>query len=131
MKFWSFSGEGISSRFAEQCLLHLSGDEQYESKLGLPCDPNHMFAEYYQKHTPLSSVEDAKDAIRKRYAGIIEGGGNVRGVPGVSTEDVYLYATGMAAVWQCHRLLAGTINSRIGPNTLKYAHAKLVPITVV
>ena len=129
MKFWLFAGEGISTRFAEQCLLRLSGDEQHESKLGLPCHPDHQFTEYYQKHTPLSSVKDAKDAIRTRYAGIIQGGSNIRGVPGVSTEDVFLYPTGMTAIWQCHQLLAGTISSRIGSNTLKYAHIKSVAIT--
>lgn len=125
MKYWMFSGEGISSRLAEQCLLRLSGDEQHEEfKLGLPRHPNHPYYEYYQKHTPLSSVKDAKDAIRMRYAGIIEGGGNIRGVPGVSTEDVFLYPTGMAAIWNCHMLLAATSSSKIGPNTLKHAHVK-------
>lgn len=128
MKFWTFAGEGISSRLAEQCLLRLNGDKQHESKLGLPCHPDHLYSDYYQRHTPLASVKDAKDAIRTRYAGIIEGGGNIRGVPGVSTEDVFLYPTGMTAVWQCHQLLAATIGSRIGPNTLKYAHVKLVMI---
>ena len=129
MKVWSFAGKGISSRFAEQSLLCLSGDEQHESKLGLPCHPDHSFAEYYKKHAPLSSVKDAKNAIRTRYAGIIQGGSNIRGVPGVSTEDVFLYPTGMTAIWQCHQLLAGTISSRIGSNTLKYAHIKSVAIT--
>ena len=42
MNYWMFSGEGISSRFAEQCLLHLSGDEQHQSKLGLPLHPDHV-----------------------------------------------------------------------------------------
>ena len=125
MKYWMFSGEGISSRLAEQCLLRLNGDEQpEESKLGLPRHPDHAYYEYYQKHTPLSSAKDAKAAIRKRYAGIIEGGGNIRGVPGVSTEDVFLYPTGMTAIWNCHKLLAATTSSKIGPNTLKHAHVK-------
>ena len=119
-----FTGEGISSRLAQQCLLHLSGDEQYQSKLGLPCHPSHEYSEYYQKHAPLSFVEDAKDAIRTRYAGIMQGGGNIRGVPGVSIDDVFLYPTGMTAIWKCHQLLAATIGSRIGPSTLKCAHVK-------
>jgi len=98
MKFWTFAGEGISSRLADQCLLCLSGDEQCESKLGLPHHPDHLYSEYYQKHIPLSSVKDAKDAIRVRYAGIIQGRGNIRGVPGVSIEDVFLYPTEMSAI---------------------------------
>ena len=128
MEFWNFAGEGISTRLAQQCLLRLSGDEQYELELGLPRHPDHVYYEYYQNHTRLPSVEDAKHAIRTRYAGIIQGGGNIRGVPGVSTEDVFLYPTGMTAIWHCHQLLAGTIGSRIGPNTLKYAHVKSVTI---
>ena len=124
MGYWMFSGEGISSRLAEQCLLRISGDEQHQSKLGLPHHPDHLYSEYYQKHSPLSSVKDAKDAIRMRCAGIIPGGGNIRGVPGVSIDDVFLYPTGMAAIWNCHNLLAATIGSRIDQNALKIAHGK-------
>jgi cystathionine gamma-synthase len=120
-----FSGEGISSRFAEQCLLRLSGDKEPQFKLGLPRHPDHVYSEYYQKHTPLLSVKDAKDAIRMRYAGIIPGGGgNIRGVPTVSIDDVFLYPTGMAAIWNCHNLLTATIGSKIGLDTLKIAHVK-------
>ena len=119
-----FTGEGISSRLAEQCLLRMSGDEQHQSKLCLPRHPDHQYSEYYRKHIPLSSVKDAKDAIRMRYAGILPGGGNIRGVPGVSIDDVFLYPTGMAAIWNCHKLLAATICSRIGLHTFKVAHVK-------
>lgn len=123
--YWMFSGEGISSRFAEQCLLRLSGEvEQQQSNLGLPRDPDHVYSEYYRKHAPLLSVKDAKDAIRMRYAGIIPGGGNIRGVPGVSVDDVFLYPTGMTAIWNCHQLLAATIGLRIDLNTSKIAHVK-------
>ena len=82
MGYWMFSGEGISSRLAEECLLRISGDEQHQSELGLPLHPDHVHSDYYQKHIPLSSVKDAKDAIRMRYAGIIQGGGNIGGVSG-------------------------------------------------
>ena len=124
MKYWMFAGEGISSRLAEQCLLRLNGDEQHQSKLGLPRNPDHAYSEYYRKHVPLSSVKDTKDTIRMRYAGLIPGGSNIRGVPGVSIDDVFLYPTGMAAIWNCHKLLAATIGSRIGLDTLKIAHVK-------
>ena len=124
MKYWVFAGEGISTRLAEQCLLRMSGDEQYQSKLGLPHNSDHVYSEYYRKHVPLLSVKDAKNAIRMRYAGIIPGGGNIRGVPGVSIDDVFLYPTGMAAIWNCHKLLATIIGSRIGLDTLKIAHVK-------
>jgi cystathionine gamma-synthase len=122
MGYWMFAGEGISSRLAEQCLLRRSGDEQHQSKLGLSFPPDHEYSEYYRKHIPLPSVKDAKDAVRMRYAGIIPGGGNIRGVPGVTIDDVFLYPTGMTAIWNCHKLLAATIGSRI--STLKFAHVK-------
>jgi cystathionine gamma-synthase len=124
MKYWMFAGEGISSRLAEQCLLRLSGDEHHESTLGLPHHPGHAYSSYYQRHISLSSVKDAKDAIRMRYAGIIQGGGNTRGIPGVSIEDVFLYPSGMTAIWKCHQMLAATIGPKIGPNTLKNVHVK-------
>ena len=124
MGYWMFTGEGISSRLAEQCLLRISGDERHQSKLGLPRNPDHVYSEYYRKHLPLSSVKDAKDAIRMRYAGIIPGGGNIRGVPGVSIDDVFLYPTGMSAIWNCHNLLGATIGSKIDPKPLKIAHVK-------
>ena len=53
MNYWMFSGEGISSRFFEQCLLRLSGDEQHQSKLGLPLHPDNVYSEYYRKHIPF------------------------------------------------------------------------------
>ena len=124
MGYWMFAGEGISSRLAEQCLLRMNGDEQHQSKLGLPLHPDHEYSEYYRKHIPLLSVKDAKDAIRMQYAGITPDGGNIRGVPGVTIDDVFLYPTGMTAIWNCHKLLAATIGSRIGLNTLKIAHVK-------
>ena len=129
LNFWIFTGLGISTRLAEQCLLRLSGDEQHESKLGIPRHPGHEYSEYYQKHIPLSSVKDAKDKIRTRLSGIIKGRGNIRGVCGVSAEDVYLYPTGMTAIWHCHKLLEDTIGLRIGPDT-KYAHIKSVTIVL-
>ena len=121
MKYWTFTGEGISSRLAEQCLLRLSGNERH---LGLPRNPDHVYSEYYQNHIPLSSVKDAKDAIRMRFSGILPGGGNIRGVPGVSIDDVFLYPTGMGAIWNSHKLLAATIGSKLDLNTLKIAHIK-------
>ncbi|KAF8811472.1 PLP-dependent transferase [Phlegmacium glaucopus] len=126
MKFWTFAGGGISSRLAEHCLSCLSGDEQDGFELGLPRHPDHVYSEYYKRHIPLSSAKDAKEVIRMRYSGITQGGDNIRGVPGVSIEDVFLYPTGMAAIWQCHQLLANTIGSRIGANTVKYAHVDVI-----
>ena len=60
MGYWMFSGEGISSRLAEQFLLRIGGDEQHQSELGLPLHPDHVHSDYYRKYIPLSSVKDAK-----------------------------------------------------------------------
>ena len=73
-------------------------------KLGhrLPRRPDDTYQEYYQKHIPLSSIKDANDAIRTRYAGIIQGGpdeGNITDTPTVSIDGIYFYSTGLAAVW--------------------------------
>ncbi|KAJ7243396.1 pyridoxal phosphate-dependent transferase, partial [Mycena haematopus] len=70
------------------------------------------FSKYYRKHSPLSSAADAKNAIRRRFAGILEDGENIRGVLGVSPDDVYLFASGMQAIWRSHQLLAATVGAR-------------------
>ena len=62
---------------------------------------------------------NAKDAIQMRYAGILPGGGNIRGVPGLSIDDVFLYPNGTAAIWNCHTLLTVTIGSKSDLDTLK------------
>ncbi|KAF8150620.1 pyridoxal phosphate-dependent transferase [Crassisporium funariophilum] len=126
MKFWTFAGGGVSTRLAEQCLLHNSGVLQPELHIGIPTQADHLFSEYYRKNAPLSSVANAKDAIRMRFSGIMVDGGNIRGVPGVSVDDIYLYPTGMSAVWYSHQLLAGTIGLRNGFETLKTAHVNIL-----
>ena len=65
MKFWTFAGDGISTRFAEQWLIRLDCDVlPHGTELGLPTQPDHMFHGYYQTHAPLLSVANAKDVIR-------------------------------------------------------------------
>ena len=58
-------------------------------------------------------------------------GGNISGAHGVSIDDVYLYPTGMSAVWHSHRLLASTLGSRIGFENLKTAHIKSVTFVFI
>ncbi|KAJ6606433.1 pyridoxal phosphate-dependent transferase [Mycena vulgaris] len=123
MKFYTFSGGGISPRLAELCLLRRAGD--LRPTLGLPPLAGHMFSEYYQRHSPLD-VNDAKNAIRSRFSGMVDGGGNIRGVPGASPDDVYLFASGMQAIWRSNKLLAGTIGSRNGLMARKIAHVNLI-----
>lgn len=58
-KFWSFSGTGISSCVAEQCLGRRNG--QIELTLGLPIESDGQeYAGYYNSHSALSSIFEAK-----------------------------------------------------------------------
>ncbi|KAJ7185437.1 pyridoxal phosphate-dependent transferase [Mycena filopes] len=107
-RFYTFSGDGLSPRLAEICLLRRSGD--LRPTIGLP-PVGSYFSEYYKRHSPLNSAEDAKTAIRTRFSGMVDGGENIRGVPGASPNDVYLFPSGMQAVWWAHKLLAGTVGS--------------------
>lgn len=130
MKFWTFTGEGISSRLAECCLLRGRGNKG--NNLGLPSSKGHIFLEYYLQNQPLPDASLAKDAIRKRFAGIIdEEGRNIRGIPKVSQTDVYLFPTGMSAVWNAHQLLSGTVGKRTGMERVKTAHVKSVDFTIL
>lgn len=124
MKFWSFSGTGISSRLAEQCLRRRNG--QMELTLGLPNESNgHEYASYYSSHSALSSIFEAKERIKTRFAGIgADGITNTRGVKGVSTSDVYLYATGMSSIWHTHQMLKDVLDSPLTGKTFLAAHIK-------
>ncbi|KAF5382260.1 hypothetical protein D9757_008937 [Collybiopsis confluens] len=125
MKFWTFTGEGISSRLAEVCLRRTQGITTVD--LGLPPTRGHFFSEYYFHHRPLTDPSKAKDAIRTRFAGVLDDTGrNVRGVPMTSQTDVYLYPSGMSAVWNAHQLIAETIAKRRGLEGIKTAHINVL-----
>ncbi|KAE9396407.1 PLP-dependent transferase [Gymnopus androsaceus JB14] len=100
---FKLAANGISSRLAENCLRRRNG--QTEMTLGLPTEPDHEYASYYGSHSPITSVLEAKERIKTRFAGISADGTNIRGVEGLSTSDVYLYSTGMSAIWHVHQML--------------------------
>jgi cystathionine gamma-synthase len=127
MKFYTFSGNGISPRLAELCQLRRAGD--LRPTLSLPSEGTY-FSEYYKRHPPLSSADEAKKVIRSRFCGMVDGGENIRGVPGASPDDVYLFSSGMQAVWRSHKLLAGTVGSRDGSEPRKVAHVKYVGLAL-
>ncbi|KAF8207703.1 pyridoxal phosphate-dependent transferase [Mycena galopus ATCC 62051] len=124
MKFYIFNGGGISTRLAELCVLRSSGD--LRPTLGLPPPAGNYFSEYYNRHSSLDSPADAKKIIRSRFSGMVDGGGNIRGVPGASPDDVYLFASGMQAIWRTYKLLEGVIAPRIAPESRKVAHVNLL-----
>ncbi|KAF7294716.1 PLC-like phosphodiesterase [Mycena indigotica] len=122
MKFYIFAGCGISPRLAEICVQRAKGN--FSQPLSLPpSNHDHCFGDYYAKHTPLSSPGAAKHALRTRFSGTF-GGVNIRGVAGVSAQDVYLYSSGMHAIWQSYKLLQ---NVFVSPkNNVKVAHVNLL-----
>jgi cystathionine gamma-synthase len=120
MQFFTFTGSAVSTRLAEICMLRRSGD--LRCALGLPPHGSYL-AEYYTRHSPLNSAAKAKKIIRSRFSGMLEDGTNIRGVPGASPNDVYLFSTGMQAIWRSHRLLSATIGAGVSK---KVAHIKYV-----
>ncbi|KAH9848718.1 PLP-dependent transferase [Lenzites betulinus] len=76
--------------------------------------------ERYGRNLPSESAAAAKRAMRRRIAGVLvrdapsdwstaggheaELGPSTRGVEGVTEDDVFLYATGMSAIWNAHQL---------------------------
>ena len=86
-------------------------------------DQSTYLEERYGRNLPLSAAEFAKRALRRRIAGVlirdnvqdgpqgpcagaqdIEIGPSSRGVQDVSEDDVFLFPTGMAAIWNAHQL---------------------------
>ncbi|KAI0353912.1 PLP-dependent transferase [Trametes cingulata] len=86
-------------------------------------DHYNYLEERYGRNMPLESAAAAKRAMRRRIAGVLvrdtpndwstaggheaELGPSTRGVEGVTEEDVYLYPTGMSAIWSAHQLALG------------------------
>jgi cystathionine gamma-synthase len=102
-QFWLFTGTGISSRRAEYYLSMLGED----IPASLWSKPN--------SETLLTDGPLAKQILRQRIASALCREGPVRqewlnsqtGVLTVSEDDVYLFPTGMAAVWNAHHLALG------------------------
>lgn len=89
--------------------------------------------ERYGRNLPLSAATTAKRALRRRIAGVllrdsispsdpVESlgaqdatgvvGQSWRGVREVSEDDVFLYPTGMSAIWHAHNLVLGSSERR-------------------
>ncbi|KAF8882452.1 pyridoxal phosphate-dependent transferase [Infundibulicybe gibba] len=96
---------------------------------GEELDVDHLtyVEERYGRNMPISSAASAKRALRRRIAGVLirdspldcDGepcagiqdlalGPSTRGVSNVSESDVYLFPTGMSAIWNAHHLALGT-----------------------
>jgi cystathionine gamma-synthase len=72
--------------------------------------------ERYGRNMPLTDAAIAKRTLRRRIAGVLTHEGDssptgtdalqpsTRGVEGVTEDNVYLYPTGMSAIWNAHQL---------------------------
>jgi len=80
--------------------------------------------ERYGRNLPLTAAAFAKQILRLRVAGVLLGknandldgqpsvvqedglvGTSARRIPEASADDVYLYPSGMAAIWNAHNIL--------------------------
>ncbi|KAM5543535.1 hypothetical protein V8D89_002786 [Ganoderma adspersum] len=105
---------------AAQPRFNNGGSEQSNELLSK--DHMNYVEERYGRNMPLESAAAAKRALRRRIAGVlvrdtpsdwstaggqdIELGPSTRG-EGVTENDVFLYSTGMAAIWSAHQLALG------------------------
>ncbi|KAF7291592.1 hypothetical protein HMN09_01250300 [Mycena chlorophos] len=94
----------------------------------LELDHSVYVEERYGRNLPLSLAASAKRALRRRISGVLvrdaagDGvdepsagdanavlGPSSRGVSELSENDVFLYPTGMAAIWSAHQLVLGAL----------------------
>ncbi|KAI6124434.1 pyridoxal phosphate-dependent transferase [Pisolithus croceorrhizus] len=150
-QFWQNCGLGISSRYAEHCL----------SLLGVPGFPQASLSDFVrfcgrtsypmvmgklkpkpqdESELPLSTGVEAKVALRRRIASFFVH--DETSARNVSEDDVYLFPTGMSALWNAHQLLLATrppdksvvfgfpytdtlkIIQRSGPGAIFYGHGR-------
>ena len=118
-QFWQHTGLGISSRLAQRCLSVLDSQDQLQ-------DPAHetYLRESEDQKSLLENGSLAKQVIKGRIADLLtrelplphtegesaEVGSSISTtrIREVSEDDVYLYPSGMAAIWSSHQLVLGT-----------------------
>lgn len=96
MLFWRLTGCGVSSRLAEDILEHISTAYEVDADSPSP-------------EWPCNVISDAADlTVRDRVALFLERApvGGPR-FPKVSAEDVFLYPSGMAAIYHLTQVLQG------------------------
>ncbi|KAI0070842.1 PLP-dependent transferase [Panus rudis PR-1116 ss-1] len=88
-------------------------------------DHANYLEERYGRNLPAGAAEAAKRAMRRRIAGVLvhdspsdwaaagqkeaELGPSTRGVKELSEDDVFLFPTGMAAIWNAHQAALGSL----------------------
>ena len=109
--FWRHTGLGISSRYAEYCLSLLPEETDYvkEEPKPLPTAPDDTrsedcstsLEERWGQSLSQDAIIFAKRTLRRRIAGAL-----LRDGPAVTEDDVYLYPTGMTAIWDAHQMIS-------------------------
>lgn len=110
---------GLSS--SPSSLVYHNHQHQHEHQHEtLSSDQSFYVEERYGRNMPLESAAKAKRAMRRRIAGVLvrdtpaewkdagtkdaEVGPSTRGVSEVTEDDVFLFPTGMSAIWSAHQL---------------------------
>ncbi|KAK4165780.1 putative cystathionine gamma-synthase [Cladorrhinum sp. PSN259] len=105
---WQTYGAGISSRLAEACLKNVEGLKVVEWQAsGVDLDEVEVPEPTYLKET--EGHEGLKDTIVE----LVKRGARDEELAGkVGRDDVWLYPTGMAAIWRLHKGLLGMGRSK-------------------
>ena len=92
-----------------------TGKEEEAGELGADCQT--YLEERYGRNLPLCVAASAKRALRRRLAGVlikdslggdcVDAGEEVGSSSRVAEGDVYLFPSGMAAIWTAHQCLMG------------------------
>lgn len=101
-QYWQHSGEGISSRMGEYVLheLKLSTKNQDDE------DYNTFIEERFGRNLDLRFGNESKKILRKRISGNINEEKTDRLI---NEDDVYLYPSGMASIFNSHLALLSTL----------------------
>jgi cystathionine gamma-synthase len=99
--------------------VHISPPSSPNNSEALSLDQIVYVEERYGRNLPLSLALSAKQSLRRRIAGVLihdnpttptgdreaQLGPSTRGVAAVAENDVFLYPSGMAAIWSAHQLV--------------------------
>jgi cystathionine gamma-synthase len=97
LDFWRFTGTGISSRFAESCVKELHTLVTVPAALEPQKNPNDRMLDEEDVHS---------QTIRQRICGLLQRASLRPDISNrVTPADVYLYPTGMSAIYHCIRML--------------------------
>ncbi|TPX40238.1 hypothetical protein SeLEV6574_g06728 [Synchytrium endobioticum] len=102
-QFWQHAGEGVSSRFAQHALRVLE-DSPDTDPAAAARDGELFVEERFGRNLDARDAQNAKHMLRKRIAGILGDASDRAATPrGVTEADVFLFPTGMSAIYNAHK----------------------------